>query len=284
MPSKPGHRFTNHDRPQLPATIVQLHSNDSTDLSYPQRSSSCILRLDRPQLPATIVQLHSNDSTDLSFLQRSSSCILRLNRPQLPATIIQLHSMTWPTSASLYDRPAAFYDSTGSYPHQTSSCISTTQPTATGIKHSAAHIYDSTIPAIDITHLAEDPNTTATDFTHAFVIPTINGHFCCICHFAFVSFIVFGCHYSHALNLNHLRGRHAYRHRNRSAIVCCGFSVSAVICCGKFSELSLRFLLFYCHWFKLVFGNTCFVYNYISVCLSFYPKLAPGSPLFLFWF
>ena len=28
---------------------------DSTDISYPQRSSSCILRLDRHQLPATIV-------------------------------------------------------------------------------------------------------------------------------------------------------------------------------------------------------------------------------------
>ena len=34
-------------------------SYDSTDLSFLQRSSSCILRLDRPQLPATIVQLHS---------------------------------------------------------------------------------------------------------------------------------------------------------------------------------------------------------------------------------
>ena len=142
----------------------------------------------------------SYDSTDLSYPQRSSSCIQRLDRPQLLTTIVQLHSTTRPTSA---------------YSHQISSCISTTRPTsATLIEHPAEHIYDSTIPAIDITHLAEDPNTTATDFTHTFVIPTINGHFCCICYLTFVPFIVFGCHYSHALNLNRLRGRHAYRLRN----------------------------------------------------------------------
>ena len=70
--------------------------NDSTNLSFPQQSSRCIQRLNRPQLPATMIQLHPatrptsascndrpaafNDSTDLSFPQRSSSCILRLNR------------------------------------------------------------------------------------------------------------------------------------------------------------------------------------------------------------
>ena len=98
-----------------------------------------------------------NDSTDLSFPQRSFTCIQRLDRPQLPATIIQLHSTTRPTSASRYNRPAAFYDSTDCYPHQTSSCISTTRPTpATLVERPIAHIYNSTIPAIDITHLAED--------------------------------------------------------------------------------------------------------------------------------
>ena len=113
---------------------------NTTDLSYPQRSSSCIQRLNWPQFPATIVQLDFYDSADLSFLQRSSSCILRLDRLQLPS----------------------------------SSCISMTRPTpATLIEHPAAHIYDSTIPAINITHLAEDPNTTAKDFTHTFVILTI---------------------------------------------------------------------------------------------------------------
>ena len=153
-----------------------------------------------------------NDSTDLSFLQRLSSCIQQLDWPQLPVTITQLHPTTQPTSASRYDRPAAFYDSTDSYPYQTSSCISTTRPTpATLIEHPAAHIYDSTNPAIDITHQAEDPNTTATDFSHTFVSLTINRHFCCICYLAFVSFVVFDCHYSHALNLKHLQGRHAYR-------------------------------------------------------------------------
>ena len=89
----------------------------TADLSYPQRSSSRIQQLDRPQLPATIVQLHSTtrpisascndhpaafyDSTVLSFLQRSSSCILQLDRPQLPAMIIQLHSTTQPTATCI---------------------------------------------------------------------------------------------------------------------------------------------------------------------------------------
>ena len=90
---------------------------NTTDLSFLQRSSSCIQRLDRPQLPATIVQLHSttqptsatcndrpaafNDSTNLSYTQRSSSCILRIDRPQLPATIVQLHSTTQPTATRI---------------------------------------------------------------------------------------------------------------------------------------------------------------------------------------
>ena len=194
---------------------------NTTDLSCPQGSPSCIQRLDWPQLPVTIVQLHSttrptsasrndrsaafNDSTDPRFPLRSSSCIQQLDRPQYSATIIQLHPTTRPTSYFRYVHPAAFYDSTDSYPHQTSGCISTTRPT----------------PAIDITHLAEDPNTTATNFTHTFVNLTINRHFCCICYLAFVSFIVFGCHYLHALNLNHLQGRHAYRPRNK--ILCTFF-------------------------------------------------------------
>ena len=37
---------------------IYLPFNDSIDLSFPLRSSSCIQRLDRSQLPATIVQLH----------------------------------------------------------------------------------------------------------------------------------------------------------------------------------------------------------------------------------
>ena len=161
-----------------------------------------------------------NDSADLSFLQWSSSCIQRHDRPQLPTTIVQLHLTTRLTSASCNNHSAALYDSTDSYPHQTSSCISTTRPTpATRVEHPAVHIYDSTIPVIDIIHLAEDPNKTVTDFTHTFVIPTINRHFCCICYLAFVPFIVFGCHYLHALNLIHLWGQHAYRLCNRSSSV-----------------------------------------------------------------
>ena len=92
------------------------------------------------------------------------------------------------------------HDSTyATYPRRTSSC---------------AHL------RLDHTSYRHHPtswktNTTATDFTHTFVIPTVNRHFCCICYLVFVPFIVFGCHYSHALNLNHLQGRHAYRLCNK---------------------------------------------------------------------
>ena len=95
--------------------------------------------------------------TDLSCPQRPSSCIQRLDRSQLPATTIQLHSTTRPTLA---------------YQHQTSSCISTTRPTpATLVERPAAHIYNSTIQADDITHLAEDHIQLPRTFTHTFVIP-----------------------------------------------------------------------------------------------------------------
>ena len=90
-----------------------------------------------------------NDWTDLSFPLRSSSYIQRLDRSQLPATIVQLYPTTRPISA---------------YPHQTFSCISTTRPTpATLVERHAAHFYDSTIPAIDITHLSWRLHTTASD-------------------------------------------------------------------------------------------------------------------------
>ena len=101
----------------------------STDLSFPQRSSSCI-------------------QTDLNFPQRSSSCILRLDWPQLPATLIQRHLRLDHTS----------------YQHRPSGWR---------------------------------PNTTTTNFSHTFVILTINYHPSCICFLAFVSFIVFGCQYLH---------------------------------------------------------------------------------------
>ena len=131
----------------LATRSTQRTVKTGTSIYQPRPTSAT--RNDRPAA--------SNDSTDLSFPQRSSSCIQQLDLPQLLATITQLHSTTQPTSASCNDRPAAFYDSTNSYPHQTSSCISTTRPTpATLIKHPAVHINYSTILAIDITHLAED--------------------------------------------------------------------------------------------------------------------------------
>ena len=235
-------------------------------LAYVRLAVQASNQIDTPPVNPTYCQNRDIDlptTTDLSYPQRSSSCIQWLDRPQIPASIIQLHSTTRPTSAFRYVRPAAFYDSTDSYPHQTSSCIFTTQPTPTTLIEHPGASYDSTdlsfpprssscilrlnrqLPASNIQLYLHDstyatyphrifscaylwldhasyrpypsswrPNTTATDFTHTFVIPTINYHPCCICYLAFVSFIVFGCHYSHALNLNHLRGRHAYRLRN----------------------------------------------------------------------
>ena len=95
------------------------------------------------------------------------------------------------------------HDSTNlSYPHRTSSCAQL-QLDHTSYRH---------LPS------SWRPHRTAMDFAHTFVIPTINCPPCCICYLAFVSFIVFGCHYSHALNLIHLWGRHAYRLRNRYSL------------------------------------------------------------------
>ena len=54
-----------------------------------------------------IIQLHFNDLTNTSYPQRLSSCIQRLDRPQLPAMILQQHPTTRPTSATSNDRLAA---------------------------------------------------------------------------------------------------------------------------------------------------------------------------------
>ena len=71
----------------------------------------------------------------------------RLDRPQPPAKTVQLH----PTPRLI-----------SAYQLQTSSCISTTRPTpATLVERPAAHIYNSTIPADDITNLHH--HTTAAD-------------------------------------------------------------------------------------------------------------------------
>ena len=114
------------------------------------------------------------DLSDLSFLLWSSSCILRLVQPQLPATILHL-----------LQRPD--------------------QPTpATRNQHQAALTYVSTIPATNVTILAEDhirPSRTL----HTFVDLTIN------CHLLYLlprlcSFIVFGCHLLTRIKLNSFVG------------------------------------------------------------------------------
>ena len=66
--------------------------NDSTDLTFPQRSSSCIQRLDRPHLPATIVQLHSTTRLTSAYLHQTSSCISS-TRPA-PATLVDVQLRT----------------------------------------------------------------------------------------------------------------------------------------------------------------------------------------------
>ena len=141
-----------------------------------------------------------NDSTDLSFLLWSSNCILRLIWPQFTVTIIQLHSTTWPTS---------------SYQQRSSNCIQQLDRPQLPATIVQLHFNDSTIPDIDITHLAEDQIQPPRSLHTRFVIPTINRHFSCICYLAFVPFIVFGCHNLHTLNLIHLQGRHAYRLHNK---------------------------------------------------------------------
>ena len=138
--------------------------------------------------------IDSPTTTDPSFPQRSSSCIQRLDRPQIPAMIVQLHSTTQPTPVPRIKHL-------------------TVSP-----RLDLRQLPSSTIPAIYITHLAEDPNTTATDFTHTFVNTTINCHLCYICHIAFCFLHCLWLSLLARLNLKHLRGRHAYRLRNNTFI------------------------------------------------------------------
>ena len=80
-------------------------------------------RLNQHQLPTTIIQPHFHNSTNLSFPQRSSSCIQQLDWPQLPAMIIQQHPTSQPTLSTSNDHLAT---STrldhASYRHHSSSC------------------------------------------------------------------------------------------------------------------------------------------------------------------
>ena len=174
--------------------------NDSTDLSFPQRSSSCIqttrpasaTRNDRPAA--------FNDSTDLRFLQRSSSCILRLDQPQLPATIVQLHSTTQPTATCTKHLAVSPRLDQRSYPHRTSTCANLRlghtsyrhHPSSWRPRYNRHGLY---------AHVCKSDNKSS---LLLYLLPRLLS-----------SFIVFGCHYSHTLNLKHLRGRHTYRLRNK---------------------------------------------------------------------
>ena len=119
-----------------------------------------------------------------------------------------------PTSASRYNRPAAFYDSTNRQLPTSNIKLYLHDSTLRQLPSSNIQLCTSTTRPYQLStspHLAEDPNTTTTDFTHTVIIPKINCHFCYICYLAFVSFIVFGCHLLARLNFKHLWGRHAYR-------------------------------------------------------------------------
>ena len=121
----------------------------------------------------------------------------QIDTPRLTKRTVKTETLIYqprPTSAIRNDRPAVFTDSTDtSYPQRSSSCTSTSRPTsATRNDHPAAS-YDSTIPVTNITHLAEDK------YNCYGLYMTINCHLCCIGYLAFVSFIVFDCHYSHGL-------------------------------------------------------------------------------------
>ena len=96
-------------------------------LAYVRLAVRASNQIDKPPVNPTYCQNRNIDlptTTDLSYPQRSPSCIQRLDRPQLPTTIVQLHSTTRPTSTSRNDRPAAFNDSTDlSFPQRSPSCI-----------------------------------------------------------------------------------------------------------------------------------------------------------------
>ena len=104
---------------QTHTRLTQRTVKTGTSIYQPRPTSAT-----RNDHPATF-----NDSTDLSYPQRSSSCIQRLDRPQLLATIVHLHSTTLPTSASRNDHQAASNDSTHiGYQQRSSSRFSSTRP------------------------------------------------------------------------------------------------------------------------------------------------------------
>ena len=81
----------------------------------------------------------------LAYVRLAVQASNQIDTPPVNATNCQNWDIDLPNST---DR---------SFPLRLSSCISTTRPTpATLVERPAAHIYDSTIPAVDIIHLAED--------------------------------------------------------------------------------------------------------------------------------
>ena len=111
-----GYRSTNLDRPQLPATTVQLYSTTQPISAYQHQTSSCTQRLNRPQLtsikhlavlndstdlslPASNIQLYLPDSTYASDPRRTPSC----EHLQFNQTSYQHHPSSWRSHTTATD-------------------------------------------------------------------------------------------------------------------------------------------------------------------------------------
>ena len=143
---------------------------------------------------------------------------------------------------------------------------STTQPTATRIKHLAVspRLDLRQLPASNIQlrtsttrpyQLRHHPsswrlNTTATDFTHTFANLTMNCHFSYIVTSPLFASLSLAINYSLTLNLNHLRGRHAYRLRN----------IYSVMETNHFQTLNLYLYGFKCSYlFQIIYTHLFFL-------------------------
>ena len=113
-----------------------------------------------------------------------------------------------PVNRTYYqNRDIDFNDSTDlSCVQRSSSCIQQLDRPQLSATIIQLYLHDSTYTSCRHHSSSWRPNTTATDFAYTSVNLAINHHFCCICYLAFVPFLVFGCHYSHALNLNSFTG------------------------------------------------------------------------------
>ena len=122
----------NHQLARLYATKLPTPTSTSTLLQGTTQSTyDSLLRtvlllqhLAHVRLAVRASNRIDTPSVNPTYRQNREYRSTNYDRHQLPAIIIQLHSATHPTSASSYDHPAAFHDSTDlSYQLRSSSCI-----------------------------------------------------------------------------------------------------------------------------------------------------------------